>query len=582
MEAKRPIPGEMKKRMQEKLVSIYGEEKGREVYPRLEELLQKFEGSPFQKQGKTWVDESDVMLITYGDQIQEDGKPYLKSLHEFLNSYLYGVISAVHILPFYPYSSDDGFSVIDYFQVNPELGEWNHVEDLAEDFEIMFDAVINHISQKSGWFQKYLEGDETYRDFFIEADPEADYTTVTRPRALPLLTEFDTAHGKKYIWTTFSEDQIDLNYENEDVLLTIIELLLFYVEKGAKFLRLDAIGYMWKRLGTSCIHLEEAHKIIQLCRDVFETVAPETIMITETNVPHKDNISYFGDGHNEAQMVYQFPLPPLTLHSFHTGDASYLTNWADSLEKISDETTYFNFLASHDGIGVMPAKGILSDEQVNAMAEKVREHGGNVSMKDNGDGTQSPYELNINYFEALSHPEDAQKLKVKRFLASQSILLSLIGMPGIYVHSLLGSDNYHEGVKQTGRFRTINREKLDRSSLEKELDTAGTQRHEVFNSYKQMIQLRRQEKAFDPNGEQDVLFLNDHVFAVKRTSKDSKEEIAAVVNVSNETQTIALKQEVWNNNYSQLQDLISKQEWPGAEDLTISLQPYTFVWVKGS
>ncbi|UCZ52833.1 sugar phosphorylase [Bacillus shivajii] len=581
MEKRWEIPSEMKDQMESKLVAIYGEEKGKQIYPQLEKRLQQFKGSAFHEEGKTWVDESDVMLITYGDQIKENDKPNLQSLHEFMNEYLDGVVSAVHILPFYPYSSDDGFSVIDYFEVNPELGEWKDVEKMAEDFEIMFDAVINHISAKSDWFEKYLAGDETYKKYFIEADRNADYSTVTRPRALPLLSEFDTAEGKKYIWTTFSADQIDLNYENEEVLLKIVELLLFYVEKGAKMLRLDAIGYMWKELGTSCIHLEEAHKLIQLFRDIFETVSPETIMITETNVPHKDNISYFGNGYNEAQMVYQFPLPPLTLHSFHTGDASYLSKWAAGLERISDQTTYFNFLASHDGIGVMPAKGILSEKQVNDMAEKVRSHGGNVSMKANGDGTESPYELNINYFEALSHPDEGQEVKVKRFLASQSVLLSLIGVPGIYVHSLLGSNNYHDGVEETGRFRTINREKLNREQLESELETDGSQRNLVFNRYKELIKIRRQEKAFDPNGEQDVLFLNDSVFTLKRTSKDKQEEIVAMVNVSEEQQDVTVINNNWKQGTTGMKDLISGETFNCDGDQQFTLAPYSFMWLKG-
>lgn len=341
-------------------------------------------------------------------------------------------------------------------------------------------------------------------------------------------------------------------------------------------LRLDAIGYMWKRLGTNCIHLDEAHKIIQLFRDVFETVAPETIMITETNVPHKDNISYFGNGHNEAQMVYQFPLPPLTLHAFYNGDATYLSKWADSLEKISDETTFFNFLASHDGIGVMPTKGILSDEQVEAMADKVKEHGGYVSMKDNGDGTKSPYELNINYFEALSHPEDSQEIKVKRFLAAQSILLSLEGVPGIYVHSLLGSDNYHEGVEETGRFRSINREKLNRSKLEAELNTEGSQRNEVFSRFKQMIQARRGESSFDPNGSQEVLSLNDSVFALKRTSKDGKEQLLFAVNVSGKEQQITFAKKDLPDT-GRLTDLITGEQ----SGNPITLAPYEFKWLKG-
>lgn len=575
------VTADMEKRIKEKLEFIYGSEKASVIYKKIVGLIKRFPDSPFNNPNKTWVDETDAMLITYGDQIKEEGKPNLVSLHEFLKEQVDGVVSAVHILPFYPYSSDDGFSVIDYFKVNPELGNWGHVEEIAKDFEIMFDGVINHISAGSDWFQSYLKGEDNYKNYFIEADPNADYSAVTRPRALPLLSTFETANGEKHIWTTFSADQIDLNFENEEVFLKILELLLFYSQKGAKLLRLDAIGYMWKRLGTSCIHLEEVHKIIQVYRDVFEVVAPQTIIITETNVPHKDNISYFGDGTNEAHMVYNFPLPPLTLHSLHTGDASTLLKWANSLEKISDQATFFNFLASHDGIGVQPAKGILTDEQVNSMAEKVKENGGHVSYKANGDGTESPYELNVNFLEAISHPNDEQSLKVKRFMASQSVLLTLMGMPGIYVHSLFGSMNDHEGVKQTGRYRSINREKLNRQKLEQELNEVGTLRNEVFTTYKKFLEIRRTLKAFHPNADQYVLFLNDHVYSIKRVSLDGGETVVALTNVSNNLQTVKINRNEWSETVTSVVDVITGETVDLDMELFIELNPYEVKWLKG-
>lgn len=575
------VTSDMEKRIKEKLGFIYGYEKAPVIYKEMVGLINRFPGSSFNNPNKTWIDETDAMLITYGDQIKEEGKPNLVSLHELLKEKVDGVVSAVHILPFYPYSSDDGFSVIDYFKVNPELGDWGHVEEIAKDFEIMFDGVINHISAGSDWFQSYLKGEDNYKTYFIEADPNADYSAVTRPRALPLLSTFETANGVKHIWSTFSADQIDLNYENEEVFLKILELLLFYSQKGAKLLRLDAIGYMWKRLGTSCIHLEEVHKIIQVYRDVFEVVAPQTIIITETNVPHKDNISYFGDGTNEAHMVYNFPLPPLTLHSLHTGDASTLLKWANSLEKISDQATFFNFLASHDGIGVQPAKGILTDEQVTSMAEKVKENGGHVSYKANGDGTQSPYELNINFLEAISHPNDEQSLKVKRFMASQSVLLTLMGMPGIYVHSLFGSMNDHEGVKQTGRYRSINREKLNRQKLEQELNEVGTLRNEVFTAYKKFLKIRRTLKAFHPNADQYVLFLNDHVYSIKRVSLEGEETVVALTNFSNNPQTVKINRNEWSETVTSVVDVITDETVDLDMELFIELNPYEVKWLKG-
>ncbi|MFD2670732.1 alpha-amylase family glycosyl hydrolase [Marinicrinis sediminis] len=565
-------------RILDNLTFVYGEEKAHKTYEAIADMLEDVQAKP----AKQWVDEQDVMLITYGDSIREEGESPLSSLHRFLNDNMKDKLTNVHLLPFYPYSSDDGFSVIDYEQVDPALGNWSDILKLHEDYHLMFDAVINHISQESEWFQQYLKGDPAFASYFIEADPNEDYRSVTRPRALPLLTPFETANGLKHIWTTFSDDQIDLNYENEQVLLHILRILLMYVDRGARFLRLDAIGFMWKKLGTTSIHLEEAHRLIQVMRDVLESAAPGTILITETNVPHKENISYFGNGHNEAHMVYQFPLPPLTLHALQTGRARKLSEWADSLEPTTAETSFFNFLASHDGIGVRPVEGLLTKEEVQAMVDKVQQHGGFVSYKDNGDGTKSPYELNINYMDALSAPEEQQDMRVARFMAAQSILLSMQGVPGIYIHSLLGSQNDLEGVKKTGRNRSINREKLERKAVQAELDREGSLRHDVFTSFQKLIAMRQGSKAFHPNGEQKVLMLDDRVFSLLRTSPDRDEAVAVLINVSDEQVTLERSaQELGLTASETATDLMTGNVVEcGADRISLTLEPYQVMWLN--
>jgi sucrose phosphorylase len=441
------------------------------------------------------------------------------------------------------------------------------VNELAKDFDLMFDAVINHISKSSEWFQGYLKGDEKYKNFFVEADPSLDYSKVTRPRALPLLTPFETSEGVRHIWTTFSDDQIDINFKNPKVLIEILDILNMYAVNGSRFLRLDAIGFMWKKIGTTCMHLDETHAIIKLIREVLELSAPGTILITETNVPHKDNISYFGNGYDEAQMVYQFPLPPLTLFSFHTGNARKLSEWAASLEPTTDATSFFNFLSSHDGIGMRPTEGILSEEEKQFMVDQTIAHGGRVSYKDNGDGTKSPYELNINYLDALTHPEEARDIRVNKFLAAHTILLSVIGVPGIYIHSLLGSQNYYQGVEESGINRRINREKLNKEELFNELE-ADTLRSTIYTEFGARIKLRRDQKAFSPNSKQEVLFLDDRVFSIKRTNAETGDEIVVLVNVSNDTVKL-------ETGYSGL-DII------GSEVIvnTVTLKPYQSMWIK--
>ncbi len=484
----------------------------------------------------------DVLLITYGDQIQESGRAPLKTLKDTLETLVGDAIGGVHILPFYPYSSDDGFSVIDYTQVDPALGDWSDIRALGARYRLMFDAVINHISSESEWVAAFRRDEAAYRDYFITVDPATDLSQVMRPRTLPLLTEIETAAGPRHVWTTFSADQIDLNFGSPALLLEIIDVLLRYVAEGAELIRLDAIGFMWKEIGTSCIHLPQAHELIRLMRTVLDAVAPQVLLITETNVPHAENISYFGDGRNEAQMVYNFTLPPLTLHAMLTGDATRLSAWAKTLAAPSDETTFFNFMASHDGIGLRPLEGILPGEEIMMMAAHTQAHGGLVSFRANSDGSRTPYELNIVYYDALNspHADESQDLQVDRFITSQAILLSLAGVPGVYAHSLFGSRNWPAGVAQTGRNRTINRHKFQRSALEAELADPTTVAHQVFTRYKMLLHIRREEPAFHPNGAQRVLSLHPALFSFVRQAPDATRRVLCFHHVAAEGMTISI------------------------------------------
>jgi len=379
------VPSPLTKRMQSHLAFLYGPERGRRCYAELTQLMDAFHRrNPEMLTPGRRFDQADSILITYGDQVREPSLPPLRSLAEFLHQWVRGAVTGVHLLPFFPYSSDDGFAVADYTRVNPALGDWDDIARLEEDFALMFDAVINHTSAQSEWFQRFLQDEPPYTDYFIVVEPGTDLSQVARPRALPLLTPFQTPSGEKLVWTTFSPDQIDLNYGNPEVLLRMIGILLLYVERGASLIRLDAIAYLWKTIGTSCIHLEQTHRVVQLFRAILDAVAPGVSLVTETNVPHAENISYFGDGTNEAQMVYQFPLAPLVLNAIQAGRATHLSRWAADLSLPSDRVTFFNFLASHDGVGVMPARGILSQAEIQALVQQTLAHGGHVSYKDPG------------------------------------------------------------------------------------------------------------------------------------------------------------------------------------------------------
>ncbi|MCB9452932.1 MAG: sugar phosphorylase [Anaerolineaceae bacterium] len=553
-----------------KLTLLYGADAAPELLKRVLALV----AEPAPMPDTLAISERDVILITYGDQVHREDEAPLATLHAFLKVRLAGAINAVHILPFYPYTSDDGFSVIDYRAVNPAFGDWDDVSRLNADFRLMFDAVINHISSQSAWFQAFLRDEAPYADYFITVDPAADLSQVVRPRTLPLLTPVMTPSGEKHVWTTFSDDQIDLNYANPDVLLDVLRTLLFYVHQGADFIRLDAIAFMWKEIGTSCIHLPQTHAIIQLMRDVLNLAAPSTVLITETNVPHEENISYFGNGRDEAQMVYQFPLPPLTLHTLRTGDARALTRWAANLKPVGDQTTFFNFTASHDGIGLRPVTGLLAPEDVDALIQLTQDHGGRVSYRSLPDGSKSAYELNISYFDAITHPGITVQQPVtaaSRFLVSQAIPLALAGVPGIYFHSLFGSRNDLAGMAATKRERSINRQKLHYDALNAELDAADSIRHQVYTRYMHLLRIRTAEPAFHPLGGQTVLDLHPAVFAVERVAPDGGSRVVALHNVSGKSVTVTPPGgQRWH-------DLVTDTVTDAPE---ITLRPYRVAWVK--
>lgn len=526
----------------------------RKIYPNvlpttiesIEELIKSLsvrwdvEKKQFRPEKKRW-DQTDIVLITYADQVAETDSPQtptLESLKTFLNRYsIPEFINTVHLLPFYPFTSDDGFSVVDYYDLADGTGNWNDVNRLNEDVYLMFDLVLNHCSKQSEWFQRFLECEEPYDQFFHAVDPEEDLSQVTRPRSLPLLTKFDTSNGPKHVWTTFSEDQVDLNFSNPIVLLEFLKILLFYVQQGARIVRLDAIAFLWKETGTTCVHLEQTHEVVKLMRDVLEIAAPGVILLTETNVPHKENVSYFGDG-DEAQMVYQFSLPPLLLDTFTHQDPTPLRNWLENLEQIPRGTTFFNFASSHDGIGVRPLEGLLDPERFNSLVDEMRKRGAYIGTRKQPDGSDTAYEINITYIDALSDPYDSSDetwvrsdTDIRKFICSQAIMLSLPGIPGVYFHSLVGTPNDGVSAAESGIPRRINRRKYDLNEVCQILDDQDSSQAKVFMAYQKLLRCRIECTAFHPDAECKVIDVGDsQLFAFQRTAVDESEKVIVIAN----------------------------------------------------
>ncbi|WP_134706232.1 alpha-amylase family glycosyl hydrolase [Rahnella sp. CJA17(1/100)] len=519
------------------------------------------------KQG--W-DEKDVVLITYADQFTNKAEKTLSVFDSFYQQHLADVFNIVHLLPFYPYSSDDGFSVIDYQQVNPLAGNWKDIRKLGQSSRLMFDYVCNHISASSEWFKQYLAGNPKYENYFISLNENSDLSAVTRPRRSPLLTPFRCENGEtRHVWTTFSADQIDLNFAHPDVLRDMLDVLLKYLSEGAEYVRLDAVGYMWKEPGTSCIHLPKTHLLVKLFRAVVEYVSPGTVIITETNVPHQDNISYFGNGFDEAQMVYQFPLPPLVLHAIHSENGETLKRWAAGLDACTSATTFFNFLASHDGIGLNPLRGLLPESEILRLVDALQQEGARVSYKNNPDGSTSPYEVNVTYMDALNRQSDDDDIRLQRFMLAHAILLAFPGVPAVYIQSILGSRNDIQGVENAGYNRAINRQKYDVTEIGQILSEPDSLRARVFGELKKLIICRTEQTAFHPSAPMRVIECHESVFAFIRGQ--GNQEIVCLFNLSANNIQVTLP----SGNYQVLPSNYSLKC-----DGEITLKPYQYIWLR--
>jgi sucrose phosphorylase len=539
---------------------IYGGA-GVELAPRLMGLLENFmkEGpqTAFSETGSPAISNKDALLISYGDMLsgpgdgaEKSGESGLGRLRRFLADRNRGDFTYLHLLPFHPYSSDDGFSVIDYRQVDSHLGGWEGIESLASRFKMAFDFVINHGSVKAEWFKKFLEGDGQFKGWYLIRPSGYDYSAVVRPRTHPLLSAFTRADGAEaYVWTTFSADQADYDFSNPEVLLEFVDIFLSYCRRGCRMVRLDAIAYLWKEDGTPCLHHPKTHAMVRLLRAIVDYLGLPVLLLTETNVPHKENLSYFGSGFElepeghcpegrEAHLVYNFALPPLCLHAAISGNAGPLRLWAAGLPALPESCCFLNFLASHDGVGLSPARGLVDDTAFAETLEIAKGRGALVSMKSTQAGPV-PYELNCSWADMVA-PQDMGpvELQARAFLATYAVALALPGLPAVYFHSWTGSRAWKEGPGLLGYNRAINREKPAIDNLEQEIRQGGF-RSLVMQGFHRLFELRQAEEAFSPASPCEVLRSEGGIFAVLRESLQGR-KVAAIQNFSGQEAALEL------------------------------------------
>ncbi|MCO7205176.1 alpha-amylase family glycosyl hydrolase [Pseudoalteromonas sp. B5MOD-1] len=533
-------------------------------------------------------DEQDMILIAYGDSIirhantdeavAKPEEPPLHTLHRFVKNQCLPELNALHILPFYPYSSDEGFAVMNYVQVNEALGSWQHIRDISADVRLMADLVINHCSSRSVWFENFIQGKEPGKGYFKTASQSDDLVQVVRPRTSPLLQAVETKDGLQHVWCTFSHDQVDFDFANPDVLNEFVSIIRHYLDNGVRIFRLDAVAFLWKKLNTRCINLPETHEVIRLLRTLIEHFEPNVIIITETNIPNRENLSYFGNA-NEAHCIYNFSLPPLLLHTLLSGDSTALKHWMMSMPPPQEGTAYFNFIASHDGIGLRPVEGLLEQSEIAEMVNTTAKYGGKVSLRTAPDGTNTPYELNIALFDALQGTHKGpDKWGVARFLCAHAIMFALEGIPGLYIHSLLGTTNDYERFENSQHNRAINRHRWQESDLLAKLSNENAHHRTVFKAMKNLMAIRKAQSAFHPNATQYTLHLSEGLFGFWRQSINRSQSMFCVYNISDEPQTLTLA-DLNLIGTEQWRDLISGEQIT-EQTQTMSLTPYQAVWLS--
>jgi len=524
--------------------------------------------------------EEDVILITYGDSVISEDEVPLKTLKHFLDNTIKNTINSVHILPFFPYSSDDGFAVIDYSSVNESLGSWEDIESISQNYNFMSDLVINHCSSRSVWFDNFVKGEGVGSDFFFTALPDDDLSAVVRPRTSPLLKEIETNNGKKFVWCTFSHDQVDFDFRNPEVLKAFTSIIRQYLDSGVKIFRFDAIAFLWKIAGTTSINLPQTHEVVRLLRTLIESAQPDAIIITETNIPNTQNLTYFGNA-NEAHGIYNFSLPPLLLNTLLTGSCLYLKRWLMSMPPPQNGTMYFNFIASHDGIGLRPAEGLLNDEELENLAKTVESFGGKISYRTSDSGDQKPYEMNIALYDAMQGTVNGKdQWNFERFICAHAIMFALEGIPGLYIHSLLGTQNDYKKLANTHHNRSINRHRWDEKLLAEALKDDDLHHKKVLSTLKALLDIRIKQPAFHPNATQFTLHLGLQLFGFWRQSQDRKQSIFCVSNITDQPLSLPLSELnlIVTENWI---ELISTAE---VTDLTesIELAPYQTVWIANN
>ena len=520
------------------------------------------------------ISEKTTLVICYGDSVYSEKKKSIKIFQSFFQKKLKNYFNTIHFLPFYPSSSDSGFAVKDHYKVENKLGNWSDIKNFSKSSDVMADMVINHSSARGLWFKNFLKKKEPGKDYFLTIDSKFNTSKVVRPRDHKLLKKINIFKKSDYLWRTFSPDQIDLNFRNPSVLIEFIKIMIHLINNGVTIFRLDAIAYLWKENRTKCINLKQTHEIIKLLRNIIELLNIQTTIITETNLPEKENLSYFGKN-DEANWIYNFSLPPLLIHAFLFENSSFLNKWSKNLPNTKNENCYLNFIASHDGIGIRPTEGLLNEKTLNNFLKRLKKNGSKFSYRKVQNKVKKVYEANITVFDALKKSDYDPKgeFYLERYVSAHAIMISFEGIPAIYFNSIFGTANDEAKFIITGNNRDVNRYKWNLKNITNKLKNNKTKQNIFYKNITYLLNIRRKQKAFHPNASRLNLNFGTKIYGFKRISIDKKQTILCITNLSSKIQRVQLNKAYhsWNNLIGSKIEIKNK---------LLILKPFETIWLS--
>ena len=423
------------------------------------------------------------MLITYSDSIGRN----LKEMTGVLNRHFSKAVGGIHILPFYPSSADRGFAPLTYREIDQNFGTWEDVEALSRNYYLMFDYMINHISKSSEYFQDFLKRKDQspYKDFFIRykdfwpggeaSQADIDRIYKRKPRPPYIEAKFEDGTQEK-IWCTFDEEQIDLNLTSDATKKFNFDNLQFLSERGASLIRLDALAYATKKAGTDCFFVEpDIWNILEEYESSLKPLNAEILPEVHEHYRYQMELSKRG------YWVYDFALPMLVLYSLYSGKKSRLEHWLKVCPR-----KQFTTLDTHDGIGIVDVKDLLSDEEIDFTKEYLFTNGANIKKVYNTAAYNNldVYQINCTFYSALGDDD-------KAYLLARAIQFFTPGIPQIYYVGLFAGRNDIELLEKTKVGRNINRHYYTLPEIENEVNRS------VVQSLIRLMEFRNSYPAFD-------------------------------------------------------------------------------------